>query len=343
MKFKIGNVEIPNNICLAPMAGASTVAMRSICNYFGSGFHPTELVSARSILYNGIDYSMKYLRIDPEREGICTIQLFGAEADDFDYAIKAICEDERLNKVDIIDINMGCPVPKVIKTGAGSALIKTPDKASDIVRAAVKASEKYNKPVTVKTRIGFDDGSEGPEFIKHLADAGASSICVHGRTAKQMYSGKADIEAIARMREAVKDYDIPFLANGDITNREEFKNMMAQTSATGVMIGRGAVGNPWIFRQLSLSDEEYEKELSKGVSLDSEDIMDVVFPSSRHRKLMLLHELELTSQYKEERFAVCEMRSSMVQYIKGMYGGAKLKNEICTKTTIAEIKDLLEV
>lgn len=342
MKFNIGNVTIPNNICLAPMAGATTIAMRSICKEFGSGLHPTELVSARSIMYNGIDYSMKYLRIDPEREGICVIQLFGAEEEDFDFAIKAICEDERLNKVDIIDINMGCPVPKVVKTGAGSALMKTPDKAQAIVRAAVKASAIYGKPVTVKTRIGFDEDSlNGPDFVKALADAGVSSICVHGRTSKQMYSGKANIIEIARMREAVREYGIPFIANGDITNRDDYKNMMEATDATGVMIGRGAIGNPWIFRQLSLSDEEYEVEKNK--TRPDEDIMNVVFPDERQRKLMLLHELELTCQYKEERFAVCEMRSSMVQYIKGMYGGAKLKNEICTKTTVAEIRELLGV
>lgn len=342
MEFKIGNVTIPNNICLAPMAGATTIAMRSICKEFGSGLHPTELVSARSIMYNGVDYSMKYLRIDPEREGICTIQLFGAEEEDFDFAIKAICEDERLSKVDIIDINMGCPVPKVVKTGAGSALMKDTKRAERIVKASVKAASVYGKPVTVKTRIGFDDSSlNGPEFIKALADSGAASVCVHGRTAKQMYSGKANIFEIARMRKAIEGYNIPFIANGDITNREEYKKMMEETAATGVMIGRGAVGNPWIFRQLSLSDEEYELEKDKNRSDD--DIMSIVFPSERDRKLMLLHELELTCQYKEERFAVCEMRSSMVQYIKGMYGGAKLKNEICTKTTIQEIRDLLGV
>ncbi len=343
MEFRIGNVIIPNNICLAPMAGATTVAMRGICHSFGSGIQPTELVSARSILYNGVDYSFKYLVIDPEHEGVCVIQLFGGEEEDFDFAVKAICEDERLACVDIIDINMGCPVPKVVKTGSGSALMLNPEKAASITKTAVKAASEYGKPVTVKTRIGFDDSSlNGPEFVRRLAETGIASIAVHGRTAKQMYYGDVNIPLIAKMREAVREYGIPFLANGDIKTREDFKHMMNETDADGVMIGRAAVGNPWIFRQLSASDEEYNLHLGVTDS-DNTDIMDVMFPSEYHRKLMLLHELELTAKYKPEKFAVSEMRSSMVQYVKGMVGGAKLKVELCSQTTINDVKNVLGV
>lgn len=344
MEFQIGNITIPNNICLAPMAGATTVAMRGICHEFGAGFQPTELVSARSILYNGVDYSFKYLVIDPKSEGVCVIQLFGGEEEDFDFAIKAICEDPRLCMVDIIDINMGCPVPKVIKTGSGSALMQNPQKAASIVRTAVKAASSYDKPVTVKTRIGFDENSlNGPEFVKYLADSGAASIAVHGRTARQMYHGDVNIELIAEMREAVREYKIPFLANGDISSREACRHMLAVTEATGVMIGRAAVGNPWIFRQLSLDEKEYASRAANGVDSEETDIMKVVFPSVLHRKKMLLHELELTAQYKPEEFAVCEMRSSMVQYVKGIPGGARLKVDLCRQTTIDGIRNALGV
>ena len=173
---KIGNLTIDIPICLSPMAGTSTVVYRRICHEFGSGFAPTELSSARSVRYSGIEKGFRYMRIDPEGEGICAIQLFGNDPDDFDYAIRAICEDDRLSGVSIIDINMGCPVPKVVKTGSGSALMESPEKAAAIVRACKHALEGVgrNVPVTVKTRTGFNAEDNGkPDFAKALADAGA--------------------------------------------------------------------------------------------------------------------------------------------------------------------------
>ena len=218
---KIGEIVLKNPVVLSPMAGISSLPFRIICNELGAGYSPTELVSARSIRYNGIGKSFRYMRISPEKEGITAIQLFGSEPDDFEAAIETIMDTPVLKDVSIIDINMGCPVPKVVKTGSGSALMQDPARASDIVRACKKVLAGLPRyvPVTVKTRTGFNAEDRGrPDFAKALADAGSDMICVHGRTRTQMYHGESSIEAIAVMRDAVRDYDIPFFANGDITD-----------------------------------------------------------------------------------------------------------------------------
>ena len=250
----IGGIKIPGNVALSPMAGVSHIAYRAICREMGAAFAPTELVSARSIRYNGLEKSMQYLRIDPETEGITAIQLFGAEPDDFTAAIEKIMEDPVLSKVDIIDINMGCPVPKVVKTGAGSALMNSPETAASIVKTCRKALEGLQRhvPVTVKTRTGYDASDKGkPDFAKALADAGCEMLCVHGRTRPQMYTGECDRKAIALMRDAVRGYDIPFFANGDVTDGPSALSLMEETGADGVMIGRAARGNPWIFSEVA--------------------------------------------------------------------------------------------
>lgn len=327
--INIGKIRIEDPLILAPMAGTTTLAFRSICHEMGSSYQPTELVSARSIMYSGIDKSMCYLMIDREKEGISCIQLFGSDPKDFEYAIGKICEDPRLKDVDIIDINMGCPVPKVVKTGAGSALMREPKLAEEIIKASVKVCDSYGKELTVKTRIGYEDedkdNGKAEDFIKMLSQSGAKLIAVHGRTRNQMYHGQADIKALAGMRKACDG--IPFIANGDIKDFSSGRNMLEVTGADGLMIGRAAQGNPWIFEELAGVFENKEKETTK-----------VTF---EERKKMLLRELELTIGYKDENIAVREMRPSMMAYIKGMPGAASPKVKLCSALTYEEVKDLL--
>ena len=329
--INIGKIRIKDPLILAPMAGTTTPAFRSICHEMGSSYQPTELVSARSIMYSGIDKSMCYLMIDREKEGITCIQLFGSDPKDFEYAIGRICEDQRLKDVDIIDINMGCPVPKVVKTGAGSALMRDPKLAEDIIRASVKVCDSYGKELTVKTRIGYDDedkdNGKAEDFIRMLSQSGAKLIAVHGRTRSQMYHGQADTKALARMKRACEGSGVPFIANGDIKDFESGRKMLEITGADGLMIGRAAQGNPWVFEELAGVFENKEKEVKK-VTFDE-------------RKRMLLRELELTIRYKDENIAVREMRPSMMAYIKGMPGAASLKVRLCSALTYEEVKDLL--
>ena len=327
----IGGIKIPGNVALSPMAGVSHIAYRAICREMGAAFAPTELVSARSIRYNGLEKSMQYLRIDPETEGITAIQLFGAEPDDFTAAIEKIMEDPVLSKVDIIDINMGCPVPKVVKTGAGSALMNSPETAVSIVKTCRKALEGLPRhvPVTVKTRTGYDASDKGkPDFAKALADAGCEMLCVHGRTRPQMYTGECDRKAIALMRDAVRGYDIPFFANGDVTDGPSALSLMEETGADGVMIGRAARGNPWIFSEVAAYLE------GRG---------DIITPDEQERKETLLRELEGRCRWCDEEIAVREFRSVMPFYVKGLRGAAKLKVRLCSALTVNEVKEILEL
>ena len=327
---KIGDIKIANPICLSPMAGFSSLPFRILCNEQGTAYCPTELVSARSIRYNGVDKSLRYMRISPEEEGITAIQLFGSEPEDFEAAINTIMSTPVLQKVSIIDINMGCPVPKVIKTGSGSALMEDPMRAAAIVRACKKALKGVcpNIPVTVKTRIGYNAEDKGkPDFVKALADAGADMICVHGRTRPQMYHGESSNEAIALMREAVRDYDIPFFANGDITDVESAKKIIEETGCDGIMIGRAARGNPWIFGQVIAGLEG--KEIPDG-------------PDADERKAMLIRELEGRMKYLPEDVAVREFRCVMPFYIKGLPGSAGIKVRLCNAISLDEVKEILD-
>ncbi len=328
---KIGDIKIKNPICLSPMAGFSSLPFRIICNEMGAGYSPTELVSARSIRYNGIDKSLRYMRISPSEEGITAIQLFGSEPEDFQAAIRTIMATPVLQEVNIIDINMGCPVPKVVKTGSGSALMEDAARASAIVKACKTALAELclNVPVTVKTRIGYNAEDKGkPDFAKALADAGCDMICVHGRTRPQMYHGDSSNEAIALMREAVRGYDIPFFANGDITDVSSAKKIIEETGCDGIMIGRAARGNPWIFRQVAsgLAGKEMP-----------------AYPDSADRKNMLIRELEGRMKYLPEDVAVREFRSVMPFYIKGIPGSAQLKVKLCGATGAEEVKEILGI
>ncbi len=324
---KIGNLTIDTPICLSPMAGTSTVVYRRICHEFGSGFAPTELSSARSVRYSGIEKGFRYMRIDPEGEGICAIQLFGNDPDDFDYAIRVICEDDRLSGVSIIDINMGCPVPKVVKTGAGSALIKTPETAGDIVRASKAAAAQYGKAVTVKTRTGFDMPGESRDLIKAVCDAGADMVTVHGRTRKQMYSGTADWDELAVISGLIAPYGIPFFANGDIKDVTSASKVIEQTGCAGIMIGRAAMGNPWLFASLA--------NALTGASFDDRQ------PTDEERVSMIMRHLKETCEIIREEVAVKEFRSVLPQYVKGIRGAARIRQELMTASTVEEVESIL--
>ena len=326
---KIGEIVLKTQVALSPMAGISSLPFRIICNGMGACYSPTELVSARSIRYNGVDKSFRYMRISPEEEGITAIQLFGSEPDDFTAAVETILDTPVLKEVSIIDINMGCPVPKVVKTGSGSALMEDPARAADIVRACKKAVSGFTRriPVTVKTRTGFNAEDKGrPDFARALADAGCDMICVHGRTRPQMYHGESSVEAIALMREAVRDYDIPFFANGDICDAGSAKEVIEKTGCDGIMVGRAARGNPWVFEQIT-------------AGLEGKDIPEE--PDDGARKSMLIRELEGRLRYLPEDVAVREFRSVMPFYIKGLPGAGRIKVELVNAKSFEEVKEII--
>lgn len=324
---KIGNVELSSPLFLAPMAGTSTLPFRVICHEFGAGLCTTELASARSIVYNNIEKSFRYMRISPQKEGKTCIQLFGSDAEDFAVAIKRICEDPRLSQVDIIDINMGCPVPKVVKTGAGCALMKDPKCAEGIAISAVNAGKEYGKPVTVKTRIGYSENDgNGIEFAKRLAQTGIAGLCVHGRYGTQMYRGCSDIDKIAQMHEAISDVKLTFIANGDIVDGKSAKAMLDTTGADAIAIGRAAAGNPWVFEQVRgyLDGKSYNE------------------PSQEDRIAMFWRELNDTCELIPEEIAVKESRGQMGAYLKGIPGSSKVRLLLCSATTREQIKRILE-
>ena len=330
---KIGDIKIENPICLAPMAGFSSLPFRIICEEMGAAFCPTELVSARSIKYNGVNRSARYSRIDPAREKIPVVQLFGSDPEDFPVAVEKLLADPRYEGLKIIDINMGCPVPKVIKTGSGCALMKEPAKAAKIVSETVRALHEagVNIPVTCKTRTGFDDRDKGgPDFVRGLAEAGASMICIHGRTRPQMYAGYADYDAIAKMAEAVRPTGIPVFANGDIKDGKSALKALERTGAAGIMVGRAARGNPWVFRKIT-------------AELEGREFTE---PSSLERRQMLLRELMERREENadcEEGAVVREYRSVMPFYIKGEEGAAALKRALCNASSIDEVREILEL
>ena len=316
MKWKIGNVEIKNQVVLAPMAGISNTAYRQIIKEMGAGLIFAEMVSDKALVY-GSEKTFDLLKMSDMERPIAQ-QIFGSDVDSFVKAAKLV--EDKMHP-DIIDINMGCPVPKVaIKSQAGSALLKNLDKIKEIVSAVVKA---VSVPVTVKIRSGWDANSvNAVEVAKVIEEAGASAITVHGRTRAQGYSGNADWNIIKQVKEMVS---IPVIGNGDITSAEKVKEMLDFTGCDAVMIGRGVLGNPWLIK-------ECVSYLESGIIPPKQSAREKIEMLKRHYQLLV----DSTS----EKQAILEIRTHALWYIKGMPKSAYIKNEIC-KTKNSE--DLFKI
>lgn len=307
--IKIGELNIKNNVFLAPMAGITDKAFRKICIDMGASLTYSEMISSKGVYYN--DKKTLNLIEKNENEKPYAIQLFGNDPYIISEAIKRI---EHLG--DIIDINMGCPAPKITNNGEGSALMKNPKLIGKIVNMASKTT---NKPVTVKIRKGWDDNSENAvEIAKIVEENGAKLITVHGRTRNEFYTGKSDLDIIKEVKQNV---NIPVIGNGDIVDVSSANNMFNYTNVDGIMIGRGTLGNPWIFKQLINNDNN---EISKKDKLD-----------------MILHHYDLEIQNKGEYTAIREMRKHICWYIKGLKNNTYIKDIINRLENIDEIKKVL--
>lgn len=300
--MKIGNLEIDNKAFLAPMAGVTDLPFRLICKEHGCGVLYTEMINAKALCYDD-ENTKKMLKIEDIEHPIA-IQIFGSDPEYMGRAAEIL--NEYTNE--ILDINMGCPAPKVVKNGDGSALMKDPKLAERVLKAVVKNSKK---PVTLKIRKGWDDESiNAVEIAKIAENSGISAIAVHGRTREQFYSGKADWDIIRRVKENV---NIPVIGNGDVFDIDDAVGIIKQTSCDAIMIGRGAQGNPWIFEQIS-------QYMNTGKIIEK--------PTAHEKINVALKHMELAIQEKGEYVAVREMRKHLAWYIKGLRASAKVRDEI---------------
>ncbi|MCR4797230.1 MAG: tRNA dihydrouridine synthase DusB [Lachnospiraceae bacterium] len=313
-KLRIGDVELPNNLILAPMAGVTDLPFRMLCKEQGAGLLCMEMVSAKALQYkNKNTYALLEVK---EEERPVSLQLFGSDPD----CISAMAHEIEDRNFDILDINMGCPVPKVVNNGDGSALMKNPVLAGEIIEKTVKA---IRKPVTVKIRKGFDDAHVNAVEMAHVAqESGAAAITVHGRTREQYYSGKADWDIIARVKEAVS---IPVIGNGDILDAKDVIEMEKQTGCDGFMIGRGAQGNPWIFHQI-LHYFETGEIIGKP-------------PMEEMVELMLRH-ARMQVELKGENTGIREMRKHAAWYTAGYKNSSKLRGRINEVNDYASLEEL---
>lgn len=315
-RLTVGSVTLDNNIILAPMAGVTDLPFRLLCSEQGAGMCCMEMVSAKAILYKNKN-TESLLEIHPQ-EGKVSLQLFGSDPGILSEMAKKI-EDRPF---DILDINMGCPVPKVVNNGEGSALMKQPRLVEEIVSAVVKA---IRKPVTVKIRKGFDEAHVNAVEIAKIAEAaGASAVAVHGRTREQYYAGEADWEIIAKVKENIS---IPVIGNGDVTDGLQAEEMLRQTGCDGVMVGRAARGNPWIFGQIKAYLES-GKELTKP---DAEEVRATVL---RHARLQLACKGEYTG--------VREMRKHVSWYTAGMPHSARLRQSVNMVESFEDLERLVK-
>lgn len=316
--LQIGSLLIEMPVALAPMAGVTNWPFRLLCKEMGCGLVVTEFVSDKAILYDSKRTREMMQLLPGERPA--AVQIFGAEAESMARAAARVVE---LEGPDYIDINMGCPAPKVTKGRGGSSLLKEPETAEAIVRAVVRAVAPL--PVTVKMRIGWDAGSiTAVEFARRLEDAGACMITVHGRTREQQYGGNADWDVISQVARALS---VPVLGNGDISTPQEAAHRLATSGCAGVAIGRGALGNPWLFRRTA-------HYLRTGELLPE--------PGARERVATALRHLEMMIAFRGEYLAVREMRKHAAWYLKGLWGAAETRGRINTAESPAELGEILQ-
>ena len=316
MKLQIGNVTLPNQVVLAPMAGVCDLPFRLLCREQGAGLVCMEMVSAKAIYYHNKNTEL-LMQTDPGEHPV-SLQLFGSDPKIMSEMAKQI--EER--PFDILDVNMGCPVPKVVNNGEGSALMKNPALVREIVTAMAKA---VKKPLTVKIRMGFDgEHINAVEIAKIIEDSGAAAVAVHGRTRQQYYSGEADWEIIRKVKEAVS---IPVIGNGDVDSPQKAKRMLEETGCNGVMVGRAARGNPWLLGRIA-------RYLEDGELLEN--------PSPEEVKTMILRHARMQLEYKGEYTGMREMRKHVAWYTAGYPRSSKLRQAVNGLESLNQLEELLE-